>query len=49
MWKTLHRFSTEEIVIQSFITFEPILMGIVLKSLLFVIQLIDGFLNFFEL
>lgn len=49
MWKTLHCFLTEEIVIQSFITFELTPSGIVLKSLLFLIQLIDGILTFFQL
>lgn len=44
MWKTLHCFSTEEIVIQSFITFELIQVVLFWTHCYFLIQLNNGFL-----
>lgn len=48
MWKTLHCFPTEEICNSEFYYFWADSSGIVLKSLLFLIQLIDGFLFSFN-
>lgn len=48
MWKTLNCFPTEEIVIQSFITFELFQVVLFWSHCYFLIQLIDGFLFSFN-